>query len=166
MDVSVINKNAANPVTVRYFAVFADDGHRLYTVVADGMPYTVNDVLTANPTAVEVTPEEQLKLMNGWTRGPGGVLNPPEPWVDPRTFEQKRVDAVQAIRQKALETISASDHELLEYLEKDEPGNVQFEQLKLRRQDVRNALVQIVDQLMDAETEEELNAVNLDFNSY
>ena len=44
---------------VRYFAEFTIEGKRITTYVADGMPYTAEEIMLDHPQAIEISAEEQ-----------------------------------------------------------------------------------------------------------
>ena len=57
---------------VRYFAEFTIEGKRITTYVADGMPYTAEEIMLDHPQAIEISAEEQSLYLQGYIRGING----------------------------------------------------------------------------------------------
>ena len=159
---AVHDENDKGAVTVtdetRYFVMFTDDGHRMFTLVADDMPMTTADVLSQYPRAVEVTAEEQALLMNGYRRHPStGVMLPPEDDRDAADLRRRRLDEVERRESIAL-NITAD--QVLECIETDVPIPAA---LKAERQSIRDHAGDLRRQLANAETLADLDAVDVLF---
>lgn len=144
---------------IRYFVIFNAAGERQQTVVADGMPLGVADVLTKYPNAVEVSPADMLNVVNGWTMSANGQLTPP--LVVLADVKAARIVEVERLARVA---IAASDHELLEYYETKSLTDAEVGALKVKRQAIRNrrdALVQDIDSQL---TVAKVNAVVVTFD--
>ena len=142
---------------VRYFAVFTDDGHRAFTLVADGMPMSAADVLQAYPRAVEVTAEEQAQLMNGWTRAASGRLVPP---ADDRVLEDVRRHLLDEVERREARALALTVDQVLECMERGEPVPTA---LRAERADLRSQAAAMRQAIGEASTLAQLDAVSIVF---
>ena len=146
---------------MRYFAEFAITGERLYTYVADGMPYTAEDIMLKYPQVVEITEEEQALYLQGYIRGENGKPVLREVKTDAESnIEKVREAKVEEIQYLAKQKLVDTDHEIVEYLELHNLSDEEYEMLKSRRQsirDLRDSLIDMVFQLDDIDAIEAVN---------
>ena len=132
---------------MRYFATFADDGSRIATYVADGMPLTVSDIIEQYPNAIEITAEDQAKYVAGYVRGRNGT--PIMPVNRLEDVKQMKIDEIQAI---AREKLLVTDHDIVEYFELRNLTEFEYKMLKQKRQairDYRDGLISNIKQMND-----------------
>ena len=143
---------------VRYFAMFADDGTRLFTMAADGLPYTVADVLSEYPRAVEITAEEQAKFMNGWRRDPatGALVEP----VDTRDLAEVRRAKLDEVERRESRALLLTADQVLECME---TGRTLPQSLLDERALIRTQAGEYRQAIANAETGDELDQLSIEF---
>lgn len=137
---------------MRYFATFADTGERLMTLVADGMPLTVTDIITQYPQAIEISEDDQKLYMQGYVRGKNGK---PVPAKNNDSIESVRQQKILQIKDMATAKLVETDHEIVEYFELKNMSDDEYAVLKNQRQairDYRDKLIQTVVGLNDVNT--------------
>ncbi len=143
---------------VRYFAMFADDGTRLFTLAADGMPYTVADILNEYPRAIEISAEDQAKFMNGWRRDPAtGVLLEP---VDTRDMAEMKRARLDEVEQREARALALTADQVIECLE---TGRSVPQALRDERAAIRTQAGEYRQAIANAETGAELDAITVEF---
>jgi hypothetical protein len=136
---------------IRYFAEFAMTGERITTHIADGMPYTADDILLKFPNAVEISEEEQKLYLQGYIRGLDGK---PKNVVSETALETIRNNKIEEIQVLTRNKLMQTDHEVVEYLELKNLTDKEYEMLKKKRQairDLRDSLIASVYALEDVD---------------
>jgi predicted transcriptional regulator len=136
---------------MRYFATFADTGERLMTLVADGLPLTVSDIITQYPQAIEISEEDQKLYMQGYVRGKNGK---PKPSTNSDSVESTRQAKILQIKDMAKAKLVETDHNIVEYFELKNMTDEEYDLLKKQRQavrDYRDKLIQTVVALNNVE---------------
>jgi len=142
---------------MKYFAEFAMNGERITTHIADGMPYTEEDILLKYPNAIEITEEEQKLYLQGYVRGDDGR---PTQRISENILETVRNNKIEEIKILAKNKLMLTDHEIIEYLELHNLTEKEYEMLKKQRQairDLRDSLINSVLEMEDAESIEYVN---------
>lgn len=113
---------------MRYFAEFNEQGERITTYIADGMPYTVSDILEKFPNAIEITEQEQQKYMLGYIRGKKGHITKQEEIEE--DIESIRQRKIKEVKNKALNRLLETDHLIVEQYELNNLSEEDYNQLK------------------------------------
>lgn len=145
-------------MNIRYFVVFNAAGARQQTIVADGMPLSVADVIAQYPTAVEVSADDQLKLMSGWTMSPLGQLAAPVV-----TLADAKAARIAEVQRLARVKFAETDHDLIEYYDVNDLSDAELGALKVKRQAVRNTRDALVAAIESQVTVAKVNAIVIDF---
>ena len=142
---------------MRYFATFADTGERIMTFVADGMPFTVADILSQHPQAIEISEEDQALYMQGYVRGRNGK---PVKTSSSVPVEQAKQSKINQIKDMAKAKLVETDHNIVEYYELKNLTDEEYNILKSQRQairDYRDNLIAAVVKMTDSDTIETVN---------
>ena len=142
---------------IRYFAEFAMSGERITTHIADGMPYTADDILLKFPNAVEITEEEQKLYLQGYIRGLDGK---PKNSVSESTLDKIRKNKIEEIETLARNKLMQSDHEIVEYFELHNLTDKEYEMLKKRRQAIRDLKDSLIASIYSHDDADAIRAVN------
>ena len=121
---------------VRYFAEFTIEGKRLTTYVADGMPYTAEEIMLEHPQAIEISAEEQSLYLQGYIRGING--KPQKVVTDEEMLDEAKKRKIEEIKMMAKSKLVETDHDIVEYFELQNLTEDEYNNLKLERQTIRD----------------------------
>lgn len=141
---------------MRYFATFADTGERLMTLVADGLPLTVSDIITQYPRAIEISEEDQKLYMQGYIRGKNGK---PKPSTSSDSVESTRQAKILQIKDMAKAKLVETDHNIVEYFELKNMTDEEYDLLKKQRQSIRDYRDKLVQTVVSLNNVEAINVI-------
>ena len=121
---------------VRYFAEFTIEGKRITTYVADGMPYTAEEIMLNHPQAIEISAEEQSLYLQGYIRGING--KPQKVVTDEEMLDEAKKRKIEEIKMMAKSKLVETDHDIVEYFELQNLTEDEYNNLKLERQTIRD----------------------------
>ena len=142
---------------VRYFAEFTMEGKRITTYVADGMPYTAEEIMIEHPQAIEISAEEQSLYLQGYIRGLNG--KPQKVETDEETLQKLKEQKVEEIKMMAKAKLIETDHDVVEYFELKNLTDEEYENLKQQRQLIRDYRDKLIFNANNSESEEELEQI-------
>lgn len=142
---------------VRYFAEFTMEGKRITTYVADGMPYTAEEIMIEHPQAIEISAEEQSLYLQGYIRGLNG--KPQKVETDEETLQKLKEQKVEEIKMMAKAKLIETDHDVVEYFELKNLTDEEYENLKQQRQLIRDYRDKLIFNANNSESAEELEQI-------
>lgn len=142
---------------VRYFAEFTMEGKRITTYVADGMPYTAEEIMIEHPQAIEISAEEQSLYLQGYIRGLNG--KPQKVETDEETLQKLKEQKVEEIKMMAKAKLIETDHDVIEYFELKNLTDEEYENLKQQRQLIRDYRDKLIFNANNSESAEELEQI-------
>lgn len=142
---------------VRYFAEFTMEGKRITTYVADGMPYTAEEIMIEHPQAIEISAEEQSLYLQGYIRGLNG--KPQKVETDEETLQKLKEQKIEEIKMMAKAKLIETDHDVVEYFELKNLTDKEYENLKQQRQLIRDYRDKLIFNANNSESAEELEQI-------
>jgi len=142
---------------VRYFAEFTMEGKRITTYVADGMPYTAEEIMIEHPQAIEISAEEQSLYLQGYIRGLNG--KPQKVETDEETLQKLKEQKIEEIKMMAKAKLIETDHDVIEYFELKNLTDEEYENLKQQRQLIRDYRDKLIFNANNSESAEELEQI-------
>lgn len=145
---------------MRYFAIFSDSGERILSLVADGMPLYVSDILKAYPKAIEISEADQKLYMNGYIRGNNGrpvkeIIN-----IDIQTLKNEKITSFQYLCKSEL---SKTDYLIIEQIETSNLTDAEYTLLKTKRKSIRDYELSLETEVNNATTVDSINSITFNF---